>query len=199
MKKGSEKRLNMRERRVLVKAFAADYRKACKKEKGELLHRFVHATGYGRRYAARLLRGHGRTVPIAPGVRVRADATMRVRRSRARVYDEAVAVVLRRVWRILDYLCGKRLVAALPGAVEALQRHGELHLSDRLREKLLRMSAATADRLLAPEKKKQQLKGRGGTKPGTLLRQQIAVHTFAVKRLFVCKLLTDSYRHATIG
>ena len=44
--------------------------------------------------------------------------------------------------------------------------------------KLLSISAATIDRLLAPEKKKLRLRQRGGTKPGTLLRHQVAVRTF---------------------
>ena len=35
------------------------------------------------------------------------------------------------------------------------------------------------DRILAPDRKKRQLKGRSGTKPGTLLRRQVAVRTFA--------------------
>ena len=44
--------LQMRERRVLVKAFAAHNPKAIKKEKGVILGRFVQATKYHRHYAA---------------------------------------------------------------------------------------------------------------------------------------------------
>jgi len=90
-----------------------------------------------------------------------------------------VQQALIRLWKLLDYLCGKRLVAALPETLEALERHGEIQLSEEVRGKLLRMSAATMDRLLAGEKKKFRLQGRSGTKPGTLLRHQIPVRTFA--------------------
>jgi len=62
MKRGLEKALNMGERRVLVKAFAKPYQRGSKKEKGEILDGFVEQTGYVRRYAARLLRNHGRVV-----------------------------------------------------------------------------------------------------------------------------------------
>jgi hypothetical protein len=86
---------------------------------------------------------------------------------------------LKRIWKRLDYLCGKRLAAALPETVAALERHGELKVPAEVRQKLCRISAATIDRLLAPEKKRLQLKARAGTKPGTLLRHQIAVRTFA--------------------
>jgi hypothetical protein len=45
--------------------------------------------------------------------------------------------------------------------------------------KLLRISAATIDRLLSPERRRLQVKGPSGTKPGSLLRQQIPIRTFA--------------------
>ncbi|MDA2931177.1 hypothetical protein MYX84_14740 [Acidobacteria bacterium AH-259-O06] len=179
MKRSGEKRLDMRERRVLVKAFAGEYRKGGKKEKGAILERFVKASGYVRRYAARLLRNQGRRVVLRPGVRVEGDVTIRVRRRRGRTYGEDVKRELKRIWEMLDYLCGKRLVAALPATLEALERHGELKISPEVRQKLLSVSAATIDRMLAPEKKKLRLKARSGTKPGTLLRQQVAVRTFA--------------------
>ena len=47
------------------------------------------------------------------------------------------------------------------------------------REKLLRISAATIDRLLAPERRKLALRARSGTQPGTLLKHQIPIRTFA--------------------
>ncbi|MDA2928322.1 hypothetical protein MYX78_14030, partial [Acidobacteria bacterium AH-259-G07] len=103
----------------------------------------------------------------------------RVRRRRRRIYGEDVKRELKRIWDMLDYLCGKRLAAALPATLEALERHGELKMSAEVREKLLSVSAATIDRMLAAEKKKLRLKARSGTKPGTLLKQQVAVRTFA--------------------
>jgi hypothetical protein len=47
------------------------------------------------------------------------------------------------------------------------------------KEKLLRISAASIDRLLQPERRKHQLRGRSHTKPGTLLKHQIPIRTFA--------------------
>jgi hypothetical protein len=35
---------------------------------------------------------------------------------------------------LLDHLCGKRLVAALPETIAALERHGELKLTEELRQ-----------------------------------------------------------------
>ncbi len=79
------------------------------------------------------------------------------------------------IWEILDYLCGKRLVAILPEVVPILQRHGELKVDASTHERLMQISAATIDRLLEPERCKHRLKGRSGTKPGTLLKHQIPI------------------------
>ena len=49
-------RLNMNERRTLVKVFAEKYRRASKKDKGILLDEFTRLTGYNRSYATRALR-----------------------------------------------------------------------------------------------------------------------------------------------
>lgn len=179
MKRGLEKALTMRERRVLVKAFAKAYQRGSKKEKGEILNGFVEQTGYVRRYAARLLRQHGRVVRAGPTVFLRGDVECRVKRRRRKRYDEAVLRPLKKIWKMLDYVCGKRLAAALPETIAALERHQELHLRGEVHSKLCRISAATIDRLLAPEKKRLRLKARSGTKPGTLLKHQIPVRTYA--------------------
>jgi len=60
-----------------------------------------------------------------------------------------------------------------------LERHNELHCDRLTREKLLRISAATIDRLLRAERHKYVLRGQARTKPGTLLKHQIPIRTFA--------------------
>lgn len=172
--------LTMRERHSVSKAMAAQYRRAAKKRKGEILDQFVEATGYNRAYAAQVLRGHGRTVEVAPGKVV--EGSVRVRRKRPPrepEYGPEVVKALKKVWKTMDYICGKRLAPALPEVVPCLIRHGELRVKAPVRDKLLRMSAATIDRLLAAERMKMALKGRAGTKPGTLLKHQIPVRTFS--------------------
>jgi hypothetical protein len=59
-----------------------------------------------------------------------------------------------------------------------MSRHGELQVPPELRTHLLKISAATIDRLLAPERRRLELKGRSGTRPGTFLRGQIPIRTF---------------------
>lgn len=69
----------------------------------------------------------------------------------------------------MDDICGKRLQPALPELLTALERHNELRCDRLTKEKLLRISAATIDRLLRPERRKYELRGRARTKLGTLL------------------------------
>ncbi len=69
-----------------------------------------------------------------------ADIRCRVPRRR-RIDDGEVQRALKEIWQLLDYLCGKRLVAALEPTLIALERHGELKLRGEVREELLRISA----------------------------------------------------------
>ena len=57
------------------------------------------------------------------------------------------------LWEASNRLCGKRLQALLPLLLESLERHGHLALDPEVREKLLTISSATIDRLLAPVRK----------------------------------------------
>lgn len=67
----------------------------------------------------------------------------------------------------------------LPELLPVFERHNEFHCDRETLAKLLRISAASIDRLLKPERRKYELRGRSGTKPGTLLKKQIPIRTFA--------------------
>jgi hypothetical protein len=71
------------------------------------------------------------------------------------------------------------MAALMASTVTALERHGEFELTDEAHEKLLAMSAATIDRLLAAKRRRLRLKGMSHTKPGSLFKGQIPVRTFA--------------------
>ena len=95
-----------------------------------------------------------------------------------RVYDEAVRLSLITIWKAANRICSKRLMPFLPEFIPTLERFGHLSLPADVRERLLAMSAATADRLLYRERHPE---GRSvsTTRPGRLLKHQIAVRTFA--------------------
>jgi len=79
-------------------------------------------------------------------------------------------VALRKVLGRDGRLGGKRMAPFLVEIVGQLRACGELDLDDVTAAKLCAMSAATIDRGLAGERMRLQLKGRSGTKPGSLLK-----------------------------
>ncbi|SPT52550.1 Uncharacterised protein [Actinomyces bovis] len=68
---------------------------------------------------------------------------------------------------------GNDLMSAL------LRAEGEITVSDAQTELLAQISAATIDRMLAGERSKMTLRNPTYTKPGSLLKHQIPIHTFA--------------------
>jgi len=159
--------LSMAERKAVTKEMARRYARAPKREKGGMLDELCELTGWTRRHARRAL-GEA-TSPRPP---------TGARRGRPPVYGQEVVAALRTVWATLDGPAGKRLAPFLPEVIEAMCRHEELQLAPEVRRKLLQISAATIDRLLAPDRRRLQLRGRSGTKPGTFLRGQIPIRTF---------------------
>jgi hypothetical protein len=71
------------------------------------------------------------------------------------------------------------LAPMLGELVAILRRFGELDVDEDTAALLAGMSAATIDRRLAGERRKHELKGRSRTKPGSLLKSQIPVRTWA--------------------
>lgn len=163
--------LTMRERQAVGRQLRQRYLKAGKKERGRILDEFVGLTGYNRSYARYVLR-HG-AVKTSSGVKVKTT------RRRSGKYDGAVMGALRGVWIIADYICGKRLAPLLKEIVPVLERFGELTLTEETRGRLMEISPATIDRLLVADRRRMEIKGRSRTKPGTLLKHQIPVRTFA--------------------
>jgi hypothetical protein len=159
--------LSMVERKAVTKQMAKRYVRASRIEKGQMLDELCALTGWSRRHARRALAG-ALHAPVEP-----------VRQPRQRIYGEEVLVPLRIVWATLGGPSGKRLAPFMSEAVQALERHGELSLGPQVRAKLLRMSSATIDRALAPERARLQVRGRSGTKPGSILKRQIPIRTFA--------------------
>ena len=158
--------MSQKSKQELAEALRPRYQQADRGAKSRILDEFVAVTGYHRKYAIQVLKHW-------PRRRVR-------QRRRAVAQYAAVVGPLEQLWAVADHICGKRLVAALPALVETLERHGELRLERQTRALLLRISPATADRLLQPARRRRGCRhGLSTTKPGTLLKQRIPVRTFA--------------------
>jgi len=158
----------MNQHRAVTKATATRYRSSSKTVKAVILDELCALTGWHRDHARKALRA-------ALGPR----STRRARRVRMPVCAEDVLVALRKMWAVMDAPAGKRMAPFLAEIVERLRACGELGIDDATAASLVGMSAATIDRRLAPDRAKLALKGRSGTKPGSLLKSQIPIRTWA--------------------
>ena len=179
--------LTMQEKQAVTRQLAVEYKRATKKQKGGILDTLSELAGYNRSYAARVLRQRARYTVVGRGVVKGVKVTLiedertkrRRKRTRSRTYGRDVLVALQKVWVICDGICGKRLAPYLSEIVPTLERLGELTLDGETRRKLIGISPATIDRMLAPARKRYQLRARSQTKPGTLLKHQIPIRTFS--------------------
>jgi len=177
--------LAMKHRKAVTSEVQDRYVKATKKAKTMILDEFCTTTGYNRVYAARILRLKvGKVIGYARigGKKIKyvIGKKKKTKRKRGKIYGYDVFLKLKKIWAIYDFICSKRLAPFMEEAVEKLEACGEIDLTEKVREKLLKISASTIDRLLRSEKNKFRLgKGRKGTKPGTLLKNSIPIRTFA--------------------
>jgi hypothetical protein len=169
----------MREKKSVTRVIASRYQNSNKKEKGKILEEFVELTGYTRSYASYLLGSHGKRRRITSNVVIVGDVGKKTKRNRDKIYDSRVLDALKKIWFIMDCICGKRLAPMLHEVIGVLKRFGEIEFETEVREKLLNVSPATIDRLLVEERKKQTLRGRAKTKPGTLLKHKIPIRMFS--------------------
>jgi hypothetical protein len=82
------------------------------------------------------------------------------------------------IWEASDRICGKRLRPLVPILIEAMERHGHLHLAPEVRTGLLGMSAATIDRALRDVRERTGGQKRRHAPPSAAIRRSVAVRTF---------------------
>lgn len=138
------------------------YYKASKKKKGQLLDDFCEFTGYHRQYALGLVNNK------LPGKWKRY-------KKREKQYDQIVIDALLVLWRAVDEICGERLQPFIPELLDKMIDCGELTIDDEVKAKLLKISMATVKRIVGKTKHRSLIKIGGTTKPGMLLKSQIAI------------------------
>lgn len=173
--------LTMRQKKAVTKELRGRYQRASKKEKTMMLNEFIRLTGYNRCYACQILKKKEKVLGYLniAGKRIKYVADRKTKRKKRRFYDKEVFMVLKKIWIICDYICSKRLAPFLSEVIPVLEKHGEINLTTKIREKLFKISAATIDRMLAETRKRYRIKGRSTTRPGSLLKKSIPIRTFA--------------------
>jgi len=141
------------------------YHSASKKEKKVILDEFCNNCNYNRKYAIRLLNSPLETKSI----------TNLSRRGRKKIYDDAIIeTVLIDIWKATNLPCSKRLKHLIPLWLPFYKKQ---KISEPIQQKLLTISAATIDRIMASSRSKFSKKGLTTTKPGSIIKKQIPIKT----------------------
>jgi len=153
----------MKAKRAIIKHNAALYRKATKKVKSIMLDELTEMLHMNRQHLAKLLRNTGRVVARKGNVVVVSDLSPKSlsRRGKKRVYGQDVVEALKKIWPLTGYASSKHLVAFIRLNHDILFTHPEFKdLGQDTKDKLLKVSASTVDRLLKPYRDKLKLKKR---------------------------------------
>ena len=200
----TEKMSQSTRREYLVRMRVRYLRRHDPAERKALLDEFCEVSGHERKYALKLLLG------LRPGP-ARSAAT---RGKRGKVYGEDVTAVLRKISRMADHPCGKRLKAMVPEMLPWYEVHYGV-LESVLRAKVLKISAAQIDRLLVSERPPGRRRPRAGsearsqvplrdrpataTEPGWLQADTVWHCGSSTAGTFVCSLLlTCTFSHWTV-
>lgn len=138
------------------------YYKASRKKKTQLLNDFCEFANYHRKAALRLVNG-------------RLPCKWKRYKTRKKYYDLEVHKALLALWQTADEICGERLQPYIPELLSKMIECNEIQVSDETKAKLLKISMGTVKKILAHQKHISTTKIKGTTRPGTLLKHQIAI------------------------
>jgi hypothetical protein len=144
----------------------ARYAKASKKERSQILDEYVATTGCHRKHAIAVLSGRRQRVKRP------------IRRPRRAIYTDEDARAILALADLFDHICSKRLRVAMDNELPRLRLCGFLDVSPESYARLQRVSPSTMDRLRRRYGRRRG-RSRGFTKPGTLLKSQIPIRTWA--------------------
>ena len=145
-----------------LEAIRVRYLKAMRRGKTRILEEFCKVCGYHRKHAIRLLRRKAGATRRKPG--------------RPSVYGQGELEVLEAIWLASGRPCALRFRALIMRWLPWYENeHGVLDAQTRVH--LQQISARTLDRLMKPVRRRHGQHGKCGTRPGTLLKNQIPIKT----------------------
>lgn len=159
--------MSLSSRREYLKRLKSRYLKASKEKKAGMLDECCKVTGLNRKHVI---------VCLSTKTDLE-NKTVRQRKARVHKYDKRFVVVIKKIWKILDYPCGARLKPILTEMADKLVVFKELKISDEIRQKLETVSVWTINEKLKRSRVQARRRIQGTTKPGSLLKSQIPIRT----------------------
>ena len=160
--------MNMESTNQYLKVLRKDYLKASKKKKSKLLDEAEKRTGLCRKHLTVKLRAWSNLNPRQPYER----------KKRKCYYDGYVKVALVKCWKIFDYACGQRPKPLIETEVDRLRKQKEIRCSDKVAEKLKKISFRTIDEKLKHQKEVERLRNKYRQRNNPLLYQKIPLKLF---------------------
>jgi hypothetical protein len=157
--------MSQNEKKAYYQAIKDRYRNATKQEKSNILKEFCTVCEYNRKYAIRLLNKSNINYVYKKSAGPKPKYSS----------NKDFITHLKNIWIATDYICSKRLKAAIPLWLPHYESTYGL-MSKEIKLKFEKVSPATIDRLLKSVRMHSK-KGLSGTKPGSLLKNQIPIRT----------------------
>ncbi|MFA6618026.1 MAG: hypothetical protein WCT23_03040 [Candidatus Neomarinimicrobiota bacterium] len=152
---------------AVVEKMKKRYQKADKKGKSQLLDELCEMCDYHLKHAIRLLNATSKKTKHLPASR-----------GAPKQYDDPqILEALKYIYWKLNLPCSRRLKAALPNWLPFYETSKGIYLAPDVKEKLLKISAASIDRLLKSHRRPAEKLGLCTTKPGTILKKHIPILT----------------------
>jgi hypothetical protein len=155
--------------------------------RGQIISEYCLTFGCHRKHALRVL--NNRSWKEWP------RGSLKAHERRFRRYDDIVLSWLKKLWVGMGYMCSKKMAASLPAW---LPYYKEPALTNDVKERLMRMSPATIDRLLAPYRATIWRGLRTGTRRGRsskFIMQKIPLVDGSIKPTHPGFLQADTVSH----
>lgn len=163
------------EKKAYLRAVRPRYQRANNEDKAVILNEVSATLGWHRKSVIRALSRKIETSGAMPGRSKRVKKVKSPAGRKSKVTSSDV-VILGRLLQHCNYVCSKRFVVMMRLWIDHdEQLSGPYEVGQK--QRLLSLSAATIDRHLRPFRKACGIKGKSGTKPGSLLREHIPIRS----------------------
>jgi len=192
----------MEKKYAIIKENAKIYQKGSKKLKTQILNELQEILWMNRQYLSFLLRNTGKKVVIKNRglILVGEYSPERLsKRGRKKVYTEEIKKILFKIWVISGFISSKHLVYFIRLNKDLIFSHPELkkYFTEETKEKLVKISAASIDRILKKYREKWKLKKRYRGNPySSNLKRSIQVESWFDKEKESGYLEIDLVHHS---